>query len=98
GLTIEEVRRRLEQFQGRGQVWLTRAATFLEKSHFFPDCVFVVGLDTAERILDPRFYGASSENMREALQAIGRNGCRFLVGGRVDSRGLFRERQTLTIP
>src|SRR4026209_2921420 len=46
-LTPEELRRRLEQFRGRGPVFVTRAARIEEKAALFPGCVFVVGADTA---------------------------------------------------
>src|SRR5579884_289752 len=66
-LTDEEVRRRLAQFAGRAPVWLTRLPTFAEKARHFPGVVFVVGADTAERVVQPRFYGDSPERLAEAL-------------------------------
>jgi Cytidylyltransferase-like len=82
-LTEGEVRRRMAQFVWQAPLWLTRAPTFLEKSRLFPGAVFVVGVDTAVRIVDPRFYGDSAEAMRTALAEIHRHGCRFLVAGRL---------------
>ena len=75
----EEVRRRAAQFDG--DLWLTRAATFLHKSRLFPGAVFVVGSDTAERILQVRFYGP--EGVEGALAEIAGHGCRFLVAPRL---------------
>jgi hypothetical protein len=60
---------------------LTKAATFVEKSRLFPETVFVVGVDTAERILQPRFYG-DERRMADSLAEIRDAGCRFLVAGR----------------
>jgi hypothetical protein len=44
--------------------------------------VFVVGVDTAERIVAARYYGGDPVRMREALTEIENLGCRFLVAGR----------------
>ena len=63
-----EARRRAQQFAGRGHVALTNAALFVDKAALFPS-VFVVGVDTAERILEPRFYGGA-EQRTAALQAF----------------------------
>jgi nicotinic acid mononucleotide adenylyltransferase len=97
-LPDEEVRRRLGQFAWRAPVWLTRAPTFAEKAALFPGCVFVVGADTAERIVQPRFYGDSAERMAEALGLIRKRGCRFLVAGRVGAEGRFVELAGLELP
>jgi hypothetical protein len=77
-LTIESRRR---QFRER-PLALTTASTFVEKSRQFPKTVFVVGIDTAERIAQPKYYGHSEAAMIAALNQIRTNGCRFLVGGR----------------
>jgi nicotinamide mononucleotide (NMN) deamidase PncC len=97
-LAYEEVRRRLEQFTWRAPLWLTRAPTFAEKAKLFPGAVFVVGADTAARIVQPRFYGDSEERMVAALAAFRDQGCRFLVAGRVDAAGAFCCLDDLAIP
>jgi hypothetical protein len=97
-LSAEEVRRRLAQFAWRAPVWLTRAPTFAQKADLFPGAVFVVGADTAERIVAPRFYGDNTERMLEALEALRARGCRFLVAGRRGADGNFVELDALTIP
>jgi hypothetical protein len=97
-LAYEEVRRRLEQFTWRAPLWLTRAPTFAEKARLFPGAVFVVGADTAARIVQPRFYDDSEERMAEALAAFRDQGCRFLVAGRVDANGVFCGLDNLAIP
>jgi hypothetical protein len=55
----------------------------VDKARIFPGCWFVVGADTAERIVDPRFYGGDRDSMLLALDAIRRKGCRFLVAPRL---------------
>jgi hypothetical protein len=93
-----EVCRRVEQFTWRAPLWLTHSPTFAEKARLFPRAIFVVGADTAERILQPRFYGGSEQSMAEALSAIRVAGCRFLVVGRVDASGTFRCLADLAVP
>src|SRR5439155_650556 len=86
-LRAAEVRHRLAQFAWRQTVELTRAATFREKAHLLPGVTFVVGADTAERIVQPRYYGDRTADMLAALDEIARHGCRFLVAGRTDDQG-----------
>jgi nicotinic acid mononucleotide adenylyltransferase len=83
------VRRRAAQFAWKGELWLTRAPTFLEKAELFPNTVFVVGADTAARIVQPRYYGDSEPRMGTALDHIRELHCRFLVAGREDASGRF---------
>jgi hypothetical protein len=82
-LDFLEVARRLEQFDAGAKIWLTRAATFVQKAELFPGATFLVGADTIVRIDDPRFYGHSVSARDAALERIGAAGCRFLVFGRV---------------
>jgi hypothetical protein len=97
-LVHEEIRRRLQPFAWRAPVWLTRAPTFVEKASLFPGVVFVVGADTAERIVAPRYYQESEARLLEALEQIRVQGCRFLVAGREDRQGRFLGPDDLAIP
>jgi len=74
----------------RGRLVATNAPTYVEKARLFPGCTFVVGHDTALRILDPRFYGGATarDAMLAELEALG---TRLLVFGRVDADGQFRD-------
>ena len=85
-LPAAEVRRRLAQFPGR-TVELTRSPTFREKCRLFPGATFVVGADTAERVVAARYYGGDEAGQTAALQDIADRGCRFLVAVRVDGTG-----------
>ena len=96
-LGAAEVRRRMQQFLGQFPLWLTRAPTFVEKARLFPRAAFVVGLDTAERILAPRYYQESEARMLEALAEMGTSGCRFLVAGRAEQEK-FRTLADLALP
>eukprot|EP00904_Undaria_pinnatifida_P000511 jgi/Undpi1/10460/HiC_scaffold_29.g12910.m1 len=95
GLPAEEVRRRARQFcEERGVGWphpliISRAPLFSQKARLFPGCAFVVGADTAKRVVDPKYYGNSQVEMVAALAEIGHLGCSFIVGGREDMDGRF---------
>lgn len=89
-LDTAEVERRVAQFRDVGQVWVTRAPTFAEKAELFPGAVFVVGYDTAARLIDPRYYANDPARRDAALERLATAGCRVVVGGRVDAGGVFR--------
>jgi hypothetical protein len=74
------VQRRVDQFR-RYPVVLTRAPLFVEKAALFPGCTFVVGYDTAVRLVDVRYYGGAAAR-DAALAAAAARGCRFLVAAR----------------
>ena len=68
---------------------MTRAATFEEKAELFPGAAFVLGHDTAVRVIDPKYYGTEA-GRDAALRALLARGCRLVVGGRLDATGAFR--------
>ena len=97
-LAVAEVQRRVEQFRGLGTVVLTRAETFQKKAKLFPGCGFVIGWDTATRLIEPRYYGDSETVMLTALAEMWASGCRFAVAGRADGNGVFRTLADVNIP
>ena len=86
-LGAADVRHRLAQFRGRARVELTRAPTFLEKSRLLPGATFVVGADTAERLVAARYYDNDERRMIAALGEMAGQGCGFLVAVRIDATG-----------
>ena len=96
-LTAEEVRHRLSQFQNKAPVVLTRADTFRKKAALFPGSTFVIGWDTAVRLVAPRYYDGDESAMVTALAEIWALGCRFLVAGR-ESDGKYRTLSDVQIP
>ncbi len=86
-LTAAEVRRRIAQFASEATVELTRAPTFLEKSRLFPGAAFVIGADTAERLVASRYYGNSEARLDAALEEMASRGTRVLVAARRDPAG-----------
>lgn len=97
-LSEKEVLDRLAQFAGRYEIVAANAPTFIEKARLYPGTTFVIGYDTAARIIQPRYYGSSYEAMEEAIEEIGRLGCRFLVAGRALNGDDFRQVEDLSIP
>lgn len=96
-LAAADLRARLAQFAGVAAVWLTKAPTIVEKARLFGAVTFVLGADTAARVVLPRYYGGSDEAMRRALAELRDRGCRFLVAGRRDGAE-FLELGRLAIP
>jgi nicotinic acid mononucleotide adenylyltransferase len=102
-LGTEDVLRRVRQFlnssllQSAGllnvAVCVTSRPLFAAKAALFPGCTFLIGSDTLSRLIDPKYYAHSRENMVAALATIiggdDDKGCRFVVGGRVDKSGVF---------
>jgi len=92
-ITLEE---RCAQFAGEPVV-LTRSPLFAQKAEVLPGMIFVVGADTAARLVDPKYYGGDPQAMQTALGTIRRHGCRFLVAGRAQQGDYVSLRQ-LPIP
>ncbi len=81
---------RIAAFLGHsGRLFLTNAPRFIEKARIFPGATFVVGDDTARRLVDPRYSGsdAARDVMLDEFESLG---TRFLVFGRPDADGRFR--------
>jgi nicotinic acid mononucleotide adenylyltransferase len=92
-----EVRRRLAAFRGQSAVWLTRAARFTEKAALFPGTTFVVGADTARRLVDPRYHDDDPARLRAALDRLAELDTHFLVAAR-RSEGAVLGLGDLSIP
>ena len=75
----------------------TRAATFVEKSRLFPGALFVVGVDTMQRIADPFYYHGSATERDLAIELLVENQHRFLVFGRLGQTG-YETLRNLDIP
>ena len=92
------IRDRLAAFSNRSTVELTRTPRFVDKSREMPGVVFVVGADTARRIVDPRYYAGDAGAMADSLEQIRSGGCRFLVAGRLDEEGKFQTLSAIDLP
>lgn len=95
-LPSAEVLHRAAQFGRRACLILTAAPTFVEKARLLPGAAFVVGADTARRIVDPVYYGGV-EAMHGALRELRSLGSKFVVAGRLE-HGRFLQLRDLTMP
>lgn len=85
----KEVQRRAQLLQHAGDnafakrtLVVSACKLFSDKARVMPGTAFAVGVDTAERILDKRYYNHSEDVMRNELQELADNSCRLLVAGR----------------
>ncbi|CAM6008971.1 unnamed protein product [Sphagnum balticum] len=97
-LGLGDVKDRVKQFRNIGKnLVLTNQPYFYKKAELFPDSTFVVGVDTAIRLMNPKYYGESKTRMLEVLLGIHQQGCDFMVAGRkVDGR--FKVLSDIDIP
>ena len=91
-----EILKRLAQFNDDETIVLTRAETFFKKARLFPGRTFVVGWDTAVRLVAPRYYGDDVSEMMVALAEMLAAGTRFLVAGRTD-QGTFKTLKDVSV-
>jgi nicotinic acid mononucleotide adenylyltransferase/nicotinamide mononucleotide (NMN) deamidase PncC len=61
-----------------GKLYLTDAPTFRQKADIFPNCTFMVGADTYNRIADPKYQG-SVERMLATFDEFRKKNIDFLV-------------------
>ena len=56
-LESAEIQERTTQFKGKANVLVSMAPLFSQKSALYPNSSFVIGYDTARRLVDPKYYG-----------------------------------------
>lgn len=71
---------------GAWPVLVTNATLFGQKAELLPGCAFVIGADTAVRIVDKKYYDMDEHKMVLALDHIARKNCSFVVAGRFDNK------------
>ena len=91
---IEE---RASQFTGQSTLLLTVAPLFSDKAVLYPESTFIIGWDTAVRLVDQSYYKGSVRKMYKSLEQIERNRCGFLVAGR-QSEGQFMSLSDVRVP
>ena len=62
---------RISQFDASTPVWVTNTATFVEKARRFPGVRFIVGVDTASRIGEAKYYGNDPARLASAVSELG---------------------------
>ena len=78
-INFNDLMDRINQFKSLGKLVVTNSAKFEEKSKIFKESIFVIGYDTALRLVDSKYY---SDDFRKSLKIIEKNNCSFLVSGR----------------
>mmetsp|Transcript_21844 Transcript_21844/g.25817 ORF Transcript_21844/g.25817 Transcript_21844/m.25817 type:complete len:575 (+) Transcript_21844:43-1767(+) len=79
----EEIIKRVTQFEkAKTPVLISKTAMFSEKAKALPNSMFLIGADTAKRILDKKYYSNDENEMIVALSEIKQYNCSFLVAGR----------------
>ena len=96
-LGAEEIKRRLDQFSKESSLLVSNSPLFSNKAKLFPGSTFVIGFDTATRLIDSTYYNGSEKEMYRALSEIEDYSCNFLVAGRI-SGGKFRQLSDIDIP
>lgn len=99
-LPLPAIQQRVQQFTKAGlPLVVTRAPLFTNKAHLFPKSTFVVGYDTAIRLVIPKYYGNSFTQMLLDFAHFRHQGCKFLVAGRRDEQsGKFCVLDDINVP
>ncbi|XP_061992261.1 uncharacterized protein LOC133710254 isoform X1 [Rosa rugosa] len=97
-LSISQIKDRVKQFQKVGKtVIISNQPYFYKKAELFPGSAFVIGADTAARLVNPKYYDGDYRKMLDILLGCKKTGSTFLVGGRnVD--GVFKVLEDFEIP
>ena len=96
-IDLLEARRRSTQFAAYATLIYTRARLFNQKAALFPNSIFILGADTAERLVQLRFYNDDPAQLEAALKAFKTAGCRLYVAGRFID-GTFLTLKDLDLP
>ncbi|KAL2324133.1 hypothetical protein Fmac_023191 [Flemingia macrophylla] len=97
-LSVSQIKARVKQFEKVGKtVIISNQPYFYKKAELFPGSAFVIGADTAVRLIDPKYYDGDYNKMLKILVGCKETGCTFLVGGRnVD--GAFKVLDDIDVP
>jgi hypothetical protein len=90
---LDEIKRRLQELEKQFGVVITCAPTFAEKAEVLPGAWFVMGYDTAIRLLDPAYH----DDIPAMLTRFAELEIRFAVAGRL-YEGAYQSLDQLAIP
>ena len=101
-ISLNDLFDRLDAFPNKSRVLITASPRFNEKSVLFPDSKFLIGYDTALRLLHSKYYSDfidknNNNIVLNALDVIRENKCSFIVAGRIDKGGKFKSIDDLEI-
>tara|TARA_B100001094_G_C18146947_1_gene781340 strand:+ start:642 stop:1790 length:1149 start_codon:yes stop_codon:yes gene_type:complete len=96
-ISLADIEKRLAGICGHFPVILTRCSRFFDKARFFVAPHFVVGYDTAARMVDGKYYQNGKIGMESSLQELKDSETIIWVAGRlVDGR--FKTFKDLSLP
>lgn len=99
-ISIEDISKRLAAFKEQGlPIVLTDSPLYTQKARLFKGARFVLGYDTAVRIVMPKYYNNSEACMAADFAELHASGCSFIVGGRFDKdAGRFLGLEDIQVP
>ncbi|MED6132310.1 hypothetical protein PIB30_017743 [Stylosanthes scabra] len=97
-LSVSQIKDRVKQFERVGKtVIISNQPYFYKKAELFPGSAFVIGADTAVRLINPKYYDGDYNKMLKILVGCKETGCTFVVAGRnVD--GVFKVLDDFDVP
>ena len=97
-LTLEQIEARLTPFSySNRRIVLTREPLYRDKARLFPGSTFIIGYDTAIRLVNPVYYDGDPTLMQGALAEIQETQCNFLVAGRLVD-GIYHTLDDIPVP
>ncbi|KAK7280427.1 hypothetical protein RJT34_25491 [Clitoria ternatea] len=97
-LSVSQIKDRIKQFEKVGKtVIISNQPYFYKKAELFPNSAFVIGADTAVRLINPKYYDGDYNKMLKILIGCKETGCTFLVGGR-NVLGVFKVLEDIDVP
>lgn len=83
-ISVQELKKRLNNFiMSKYPLFLTKTPRFIDKAQMNPGIDYVMGVDTAIRLVDTNYTGGNTEKMTLLLKDIVDKGTRFFVLPRV---------------
>lgn len=95
-LRYSVITQRARLFDTSPALILTRAPRFVDKAALMPGATFVLGYDTAVRLLNPKYY--PDGDVSSSLAQIAQHNCRFIVAGRISNDGVFHLFDVQVVP
>ncbi len=78
-INLNDLNIRIKQFDNVGKLIITNSPAFEDKSNIFKKSIFIIGYDTAIRIMDEKYYKG---DIFKSFSNINSNECSFIVSGR----------------
>ncbi len=96
-IDLSVARKRAVQFLGLDHLILSRAPLFSDKARLFKNSIFVVGADTALRLVNLKYYNDDEAEFKAAFEFLREHNASFLVAGRTRD-GSFLTLEDIQVP